>query len=124
MGADLSNALQQASEVWLAAAQRLATPATYLSDVNAMGLDVAHDLTFMQSWYWDLNDQTRNFAKRFFAKRQPVNDSQVALYSSVRHYLEVVLRAETEETGSVTAAMREATIHDIFTHSRRWTRLL
>ena len=58
-GADLLNALKQASEFHLAPAQYLATPITYLSDVNAAGLDVAHDLTFMQSWYWDLNDQTR-----------------------------------------------------------------
>ena len=45
----------------------------------------------MQSWYWDLNDQTREFAKRFFARRQRMpNDNQVALYSSVRHHLEAV----------------------------------
>ena len=73
-GADLSNALKQANEFKLAPAQYLATPITYLSDVNALGLDVAHDLTFMQSWYWDLNDQTREFAKRFFA--QPAAHAQ------------------------------------------------
>ena len=49
-GADLSNALKQAAEFKLAPAQYLATPITYLSDVNAIGLEVAHDLTFMQSW--------------------------------------------------------------------------
>ena len=68
-GADLSNALKQANEFNLAPAQYLATPITYLSDVNALGLDVAHGLTFMQSWYWDLDDETRAFAKRFFASR-------------------------------------------------------
>ena len=84
-GADLLNALKQASEFHLAPAQYLATPITYLSDVNAAGLDVAHDLTFMQSWHWDLNDQTRAFAKRFFARRQRMpNDNQVAP-SSVAH---------------------------------------
>ena len=98
-GADLLNALKQASEFHLAPAQYLATPITYLSDVNAAGLDVAHDLTFMQSWYWDLNDQTRAFGKRFFARRQRMpNDNQVALYSSVRHYLEAVARAGTDDT--------------------------
>ena len=101
-GADLLNALKQASEVHLASAQYLATPITYLSDVNAAGLDVAHDLTFMQSWYWDLNDQTRAFGKRFFARRQRMpNDNQVALYSSVRHYLEAVARAGTDDTQTV-----------------------
>ncbi len=115
-GADLSNALKQANEFHLAPAQYLATPITYLSDVHALGLDVAHDLTFMQSWYWDLDDETRAFAKRFYAVRQRMpNDNQVALYSSVRHYLEAVAKAGTDETGAVTAAMRAAPIHDVFT---------
>ena len=115
-GADLSNALKQANEFKLAPTQYLATPITYLSDVNALGLAVAHDLTFMQSWYWDLNDETRAFAKRFYARRQRMpNDNQVALYSSVRHYLEAVARTGTDDTGTVMKAMREAPIHDVFT---------
>jgi branched-chain amino acid transport system substrate-binding protein len=115
-GADLSNALKQANEFRIAPAQYLATPITYLSDVNALGLDIAHDLTFMQSWYWDLNDQTRDFAKRFYARRQRMpNDNQVALYSSMRHYLEAVAKAGTDEAGAVSKAMREAPIHDVFT---------
>jgi branched-chain amino acid transport system substrate-binding protein len=115
-GADLSNALKQANEFKLAPAQYLATPITYLSDVNALGLGVAHDLTFMQSWYWDLNDETRAFAKRFYARRHRMpNDNQVALYSSVRHYLEAVAKTGTDATGAVTKAMRDAPIHDIFT---------
>ena len=115
-GADLSNALKQASEFHLAPSQYLATPITYLSDVNALGLDVAHDLTFMQSWYWDLNDETRAFARRFFdARGRMPNDNQVALYSSVRHYLEAVAKAGTDETTAVTEAMRAAPIHDVFT---------
>ena len=115
-GADLSNALKQANEFKLSPGQYLATPITYLSDVNAIGLDVAHGLTFMQSWYWDLNDKTREFAKRFYARRGRMpNDNQVALYSSMRHYLEAVAKAGTDDAGAVMKAMREAPIHDIFT---------
>ena len=115
-GADLSNALKQANEFKLSPGQYLATPITYLSDVNAIGLGVAHGLTFMQSWYWDLNDKTREFAKRFYARRGRMpNDNQVALYSSVRHYLEAVAKAGTDDAGAVMKAMREAPIHDIFT---------
>ena len=70
----------------------------------------------MQSWYWDLNDQTRAFARRFFARRSRMpNDNQAALYSSVRHYLEAVARVGTDDTQTVTRAMREAQIHDVFT---------
>src|SRR6202142_4551678 len=115
-GADLSNGLNQASDFNLAEGQYLATPITYLSDVHAAGLDVAHGLTFMQSWYWDLDDKTREFAKRFYARRGRMpNDNQVAVYSSVRHYLEAVAKAQTDETGAVMKAMRETPIHDVFT---------
>ena len=115
-GADLSNALKQANEFRLSPRQYLATPITYLSDVNAIGLDVAHGLTFMQSWYWDLDDKTREFAERFHAIRGRMpNDNQVALYSSMRHYLEAVAKTGTDDAGMVMKAMREAPIHDIFT---------
>lgn len=115
-GADLSSSLKQANEFGIAPAQYIATPITYLSDVNALGLPIAHDLTFMQSWYWDLNDQTRAWAKRFFARthRMP-NDNQAVLYSSVRHYLEAVAKAGTDDAKTVAKAMRDAPIHDVFT---------
>jgi branched-chain amino acid transport system substrate-binding protein len=119
-GADLSNALKQASEFGLTANQYIATPITYLSDVNAAGLAIAHGLVFMQSWYWDLNDQTRAFAKRFFERTQKMpNDNQVALYSSVRHYLEAVRAVGGDDAGQIAAAMKAAPIHDVFTADGR-----
>jgi branched-chain amino acid transport system substrate-binding protein len=115
-GADLSTALKQANEFGLTPAQYIATPITYLSDVHAAGLKIAHGLTFMQSWYWDLDDSTRAFATRFFARTQRMpNDNQVALYSSVRHYLEAVKAAGSDDDAKVAAAMRQAPISDIFT---------
>ena len=115
-GADLSNSLKQANEFGIGDQQYIATPITYLSDVQAAGLKIAHGLTFMQSWYWDLDEQTRAFAKRFYdrAQRMP-NDNQVALYSSVLHYLESVKAAGSDDDQKVAAAMRAAPIHDIFT---------
>ena len=115
-GADLSNALKQANEFGLAPKQYIATPITYLSDVNAIGLNIAHDLVFMQSWYWDLNDATRAFAKRFFERTQRMpNDNQVALYSSALHYLEAVRSVGRANALEVAEAMKAAPIHDIFT---------
>ncbi len=115
-GADLSTSLKQANEFGLTANQYIATPITYLSDVNALGLPVAHGLVFMQSWYWDLNDRTRAFARRFFerTKRMP-NDNQAALYSSVLHYLEAVKATGGDEALGVARAMKAAAIHDVFT---------
>ncbi len=115
-GADLSTSLKQANEFGVTPNQYIATPIMYLSDVNALGLAIAHDLTFMQSWYWDLNDATRAWSKRFFArtKRMP-NDNQAVLYSSVRHYLEAVAKSGTDDSMTVAKAMRDAPIHDVFT---------
>ncbi|HEY1944533.1 MAG TPA: ABC transporter substrate-binding protein [Roseiarcus sp.] len=115
-GADLSTSLKQANEFGLTPTQYIAAPIMYLSDVNALGLAIAHDLTFMQSWYWDLNDATRAWSKRFFArtKRMP-NDNQAVLYSSVRHYLEAVAKTGTDDALTVAKAMRDAPIHDVFT---------
>jgi len=115
-GADLSTSLKQANEFGVAPTQYIAAPITYLSDVNAMGLAIAHDLTFMQSWYWDLNDATRAWAKRFYARTQRMpNDNQAVLYSSTRHYLEAVAKAGTDDALAVAQAMRDAPIHDVFT---------
>jgi branched-chain amino acid transport system substrate-binding protein len=115
-GADLSTALKQASEFGIAPGQFIATPITYLSDVNAAGLKIAHDLVFMQSWYWDLDDATRAWAKRFFESmgRMP-NDNQAALYSSVLHYLEAVKKVDGDDALAVAEAMKAAPIHDLFT---------
>jgi len=115
-GADLSTSLKQANEFGVAPAQYIAAPITYLSDVNAMGLAIAHDLTFMQSWYWDLNDATRAWAKRFYDRTQRMpNDNQAVLYSSTRHYLDAVAKAGTDDALAVAKAMRDAPIHDVFT---------
>lgn len=115
-GADLSTSLKQANEFGVTPAQYIATPITYLSDVNALGLPIAHDLLFMQSWYWDLNDQTRAWAKRFFSHthRMP-NDNQAALYSSVIHYLEAVAKSGSDDAPTVVKTMKAASFHDVFT---------
>jgi branched-chain amino acid transport system substrate-binding protein len=115
-GADLSTSLKQANEFGLTPGQYIATPITYLSDVHALGLPIAHDLVFMQSWYWDLNDSTRAFAKRFFERTQRMpNDNQAALYSSVLHYLEAVKATGSDDAAVVAKAMKAAPIHDVFT---------
>jgi branched-chain amino acid transport system substrate-binding protein len=70
----------------------------------------------MQSWYWDLNDATRAWAKRFYDRTQRMpNDNQAVLYSSTRHYLDAVAKAGTDDALAVAKAMRDAPIHDVFT---------
>ena len=115
-GADLSTSLKQAGEF----GSRPGNISQRRSPISATSTrsasPVAHDLVFMQSWYWDLNDKRAPGAKRFFArtKRMP-NDNQAALYSSVRHYLEAIAKAGTDDAADRRQSMKAAPIHDVFT---------
>jgi branched-chain amino acid transport system substrate-binding protein len=115
-GADAVNALRQAAEFGLTPAQTATAPSFYLSDVHAAGLQRAQGLLVVQSWYWDLSDATRAWAKRFFAQRNRMpNDIHAADYSAVTHWLNAVRTAGTDEAGAVLAAMRAAPVADMFT---------
>jgi len=115
-GADLIGALKQSVEFGLAPAQQVTAPVVYLSDINSIGLKDAQGLLLMQSWYWDTDDKTRAWAKRYFAKmnRMP-NDTHVGLYSAITHYLQAIQKAGTADTLPVVAAMKAAPVEDIFT---------
>jgi branched-chain amino acid transport system substrate-binding protein len=68
-GADLTNAIKQANEFRVAdGGQNLAAMLSFISDVNAMGLSVAQGIVTSESFYWDLNDQTRQWSRRFMEK--------------------------------------------------------
>ena len=116
VGADLSTCIKQAREFGLTQAQRLATPTTYLSDIHALGPSVANGLLFLQSWYWDLNDDTRAFAKRFHSRigRMP-NDNHAALYSAIRHFIQSVAVVGTTDGRAVAENMKARPINDVFT---------
>ena len=93
-GGDTVNAIKQASEFGIqAGGQKLVPLLLFISDVNAMGLKIAQGLTFTESFYWDLNDQTRDFAKRFSAKmKNGAKPTMVhaGVYSGTLHYLKAL----------------------------------
>jgi len=91
-------------------------PVVYLSDINSMGLKDAQGLLLMQSWYWDTDDKTRAWAKRYFdkMKRMP-NDAHVGVYSAITHYLKAIQKAGTADTTPVAAAMKAMPVEDVFT---------
>ena len=115
-GADLIGSLKQASEFGITPKQLVTAPVVYLSDVNSMGLKEAQGLLMMQSWYWDTDDKTRAWAKRYFAKmnRMP-NDTHAGLYSAITHYLKAIQKAGTADTKPVIAAMKSMPVADVFT---------
>jgi branched-chain amino acid transport system substrate-binding protein len=89
-GADTSNAIKQAAEFGITAGgQKLAGLLLFINDIHALGIDLAHGLTLTNSFYWDLNDQTRAFSERF-QKRMKTgavpNMVQAGDYAALLHY--------------------------------------
>jgi len=115
-GGDTINSIKQASQFGLAqAGQKLATLAGFINDVHGLGLAEAQGLTITEASYWDLDDETRAWSKRFFEKVNAMpNMLQTGTYSSVLHYLKAVEAAGTDETEAVMAKMRETPVNDVF----------
>ena len=116
-GSDTINAIKQASEFGIVAGgQNLAGIVMFISDINSLGLKLAQGLIITEAYYWDLNDRTRAFGKRFFErmKRMPTMN-QAATYSATLHYLHAVKAAGTKETRPVLEKMRATPVRDAVT---------
>ncbi|WP_194725111.1 ABC transporter substrate-binding protein [Noviherbaspirillum malthae] len=121
-GGDTINAVKGAHEFQLTAGgkQKLAGLLVYINDVHTLGLDAAQGMLLTTAFYWDRDDETRKWARRFFEKTKKMpNMSQAGLYSSVMHYLKAVQAARTDETGAVMARMKETPINDFFAKNGR-----
>src|ERR1700750_1899070 len=94
-GGDTINAIKQAAEFGIGkGGQQLAAMLAFVSDIDSVGLDTAQGLLLAEAWYWDLNDESRAFTKRFMARTKRVPTSaQAGVYSSVLHYLNAVKAA-------------------------------
>ncbi|MBP0111832.1 MULTISPECIES: ABC transporter substrate-binding protein [Bradyrhizobium] len=116
-GGDTINAIKQAGEFGIVAGgQNLAAIVMFISDVHSLGLKLAQGLIITEAYYWDLNDKTRAFGKRFLerVKRMPTMN-QAATYSATLHYLKAVQAAGTKDTKTVMAKMRALPVRDAFT---------
>ncbi|WP_407183648.1 ABC transporter substrate-binding protein [Bradyrhizobium centrosematis] len=93
-GGDTTNTIKQAAEFGIGkGGQKLAALLLFLTDVKAIGLETAQGLNFTETFYWDMNDQTRAFSKRFAAKMKnnaPPTMVQAGVYAGVRHYLKAL----------------------------------
>jgi branched-chain amino acid transport system substrate-binding protein len=117
-GGDTTNAIKQASEFGIVeGGQKLAALLLFINDVHALGLKTAHGLTFTESFYWDLNDKTRAWSKRFAEK---VNNhampsmTQAGNYAMVLHYLKTLdaLGGNPHDGAKVVAKMKELPTDD------------
>jgi branched-chain amino acid transport system substrate-binding protein len=117
-GGDTDNAVKQAHEFGIVAnGQKLAALLLFISDVNALGLDVARGLQFAETFYWDENDGTRAFSKRFAARSRNnamPTELQAGVYASIAHYLKalVAMGGNPHDGVNVVAKMKEMPTDD------------
>ncbi|MBP6781132.1 MAG: ABC transporter substrate-binding protein [Ottowia sp.] len=114
-GGDTINSIKQAAEFGIVkGGQKLAGLLVFLPDVHGLGLNTAQGLQITESWYWDLNDASRAFAKRFAAQhggKYPSSD-HAGVYAGVLHYLKAVDAAKTDDGTKVVAKMKELPTDD------------
>jgi branched-chain amino acid transport system substrate-binding protein len=115
-GNDFSNSLKAANEFGLGATMKPAALLAFITDINAIGLQGAQGLYLTAGWYWDLNDKSRAFGKRFFEKihREPTFN-QAAYYSATLTYLNAVKAVGSTDSDKVMAELRKTKIDDMFT---------
>jgi branched-chain amino acid transport system substrate-binding protein len=114
-GTDFSNSLKAANEFGVTKTMKPAALLVFLTDIHSLGLKTAQGLYLTDGWYWDLNPDTRAFAKRFFAKvnREPTMD-QGGAYSATLTYLKAVKAAGTTDSDKVMAELKKTKINDMF----------
>jgi branched-chain amino acid transport system substrate-binding protein len=114
-GGDTINSIKQASEFGIVkGGQSLAGLLVFLSDVHGLGLDKAQGLIFTETFYWDLNDQTRAFARRFAAANGGKYPTmvQAGVYSAITHYLKAIEAGKTDDGTKVVATMKQMPTDD------------
>jgi branched-chain amino acid transport system substrate-binding protein len=114
-GNDTINAIKAANEFGVTKNQKLAALLLWINDVHALGLPTAQGLQLTNAWYWDMNDESRAFARRYMQRvGQMPNMAHAGDYSSTMHYLKAVQAARSDDPDAVSAKMREMPINDMF----------
>src|ERR1700733_12555076 len=120
-GGDTINTIKQAAEFGIMkGGQKLSPLLAFVTDIDSIGLETAQGLLLAEAFYWDLNDDTRAFSKRFMerVKRVPTS-AQAGVYSSILHYLKAVKAAGTTDSAAVMKVMKETPINDMFAKNGR-----
>jgi len=119
-GTDTTNSIKQAAEFGITPKQTLAGLLVFITDVHSLGLKAAQGLYLTEGFYWDLNDGTRAWSKRFFEKHKKMPTmAQAGDYSSIMHYLKAVKAVNSDDAQKVMAQMKKTRIDDFFTHNGR-----
>jgi len=120
-GGDTINTIKQAAEFGIMkAGQKVSPLLVFVTDIDSIGLETAQGLLLSEAFYWDLNDETRAFSKRFKERvgRVP-SAAQAGVYSSVSHYLKAVKAAGTNDSAAVMKIMKYTPVNDMFAKNGR-----
>ncbi|NKN34985.1 ABC transporter substrate-binding protein [Agrobacterium sp. a22-2] len=115
-GADTQNAIKQAAEFGITAGgQRLAALLFTLAEVHGLGLEAAQGLTLTEGFYWNRDEESQKFGKRFFDRTGKMpNMVHTGTYSAVLQYLKAIDKAGTDETEAVSKVLHEMPVDDVF----------
>ncbi|HKZ04303.1 MAG TPA: ABC transporter substrate-binding protein [Methylomirabilota bacterium] len=114
-GGDTTNSIKQGAEFGIVrGGQNFAGLLVFLTDVHALGLPTAQGLIFTETFYWDMNDRTRAFAKRFAERNRGIHPTMIhaGVYAGVTHYLKAVEALKSDEGAKVIAKMKELPTDD------------
>jgi len=114
-GADFTNSLKAANEFGITKTMKPAALLAFISDIHSLGLQTAQNLYLTTGWYWDSNEQTRAFGRRYFEKmKKEPTMNQAAYYSATLTYLNAVKAAKTTDSDQVMAQLKKMKINDMF----------
>ena len=114
-GNDLINSIKGANEFGLTKTMKMAAPLMFETDIHALGLNATQGMYTSSAWYWDMNDESRAWAKQFQAKvKRPPTFVQAGDYSAALHYLNAVKAIGTDDPDKVMAQMKATRVNDMF----------
>ena len=115
-GGDMINTVKQAAEIGISPRSQTLVPLlVFISDIDSLGLDIARGTTFIDGFYWDADKGTREWSKRFYARRGVMPTmSHAGVYSAVLHYLRAVQASGTDDARIVATKMRQLRVDDFF----------
>lgn len=119
-GGDTVNSIKAANEFGLTRSQRVVALLAFINDIHALGLQTTKGMSLAESFYWDLNDDTRAWSRRYFLKMKKMpNMAQAGVYSSTLHYLKSVQAAGTDASEAVMQKFRSMPVNDMFVKNGR-----
>ena len=114
-GGDTINAIKAANEFGITKNQNLAGLLVFITDVHSLGLNTAQGMLLTDGFYWDMDEQTRKFSKRFFEKmKKEPSMIHAGVYSATMNYLKAVQAAGTDDAQAVVAQMKKMKLDDFF----------